>query len=130
MKKKILVVDDSVTARLLQATLLARLSFDVVTANDGLDALAKVEAARPDAILLDMMMPGLDGVATCLRLRQLACTEATPILLVTTCGDAATMEAAFAAGVTDFVTKPIVAAELLSKLRAHLGVGPVDVSSE
>jgi DNA-binding response OmpR family regulator len=120
MPKKILIVDDSKTVRTLERTLLAA-SYEIVEAEDGEEALAKAVSERPDLILLDIVMPKLDGFETCKRLRALAETKTTPIIMVTTRGEPENVEAGYKLGCTDYVTKPISGAELLAKLRDLVG---------
>jgi DNA-binding response OmpR family regulator len=120
-KKKILIVDDSKTALLIQTMLLKRESYDVVTAADGEEGIAKALAERPDLILLDVVMPRLGGFEALKRLRAEAATRETPILLVTTRGEAENIEAGYAAGCSDYVTKPIDASELVAKIKRFLG---------
>jgi DNA-binding response OmpR family regulator len=120
MRKKILIVDDSKTVLALERTLLASL-YDVIEAQDGEQALAKAKAENPDLILLDIVMPKLDGFETCKRLREADETRTTPIIIVTTRGEAKNVEAGYEHGCTDYVTKPIHAPELLSKIRNCVG---------
>jgi DNA-binding response OmpR family regulator len=120
MKKKILIVDDSRTVLTLERTLLAS-HYDIVEAQDGEEALAKAKSERPALILLDIVMPKLDGFETCKRLRALAETKTTPIIMVTTRGEADNVEAAYEHGCTDYVTKPINGPGLLAKIRDCVG---------
>ena len=120
MAKKILIVDDSKTALTLERTLLES-TYEVIEAQDGEQALAKAKSERPDLILLDIVMPKLDGFETCKRLRDLAETKTTPIIMVTTRGEAENIEAGYEHGCTDYVTKPINGAELLAKVRDCVG---------
>jgi DNA-binding response OmpR family regulator len=120
MKKKILIVDDSKTVLHLERALLAS-RYALVEASDGEQAIAVAESEKPDLILLDIVMPKLDGFATCKRLRALAGTKATPIIMVTTRGEPKNIELGYENGCTDYVTKPINAPELLSKIRNYVG---------
>jgi diguanylate cyclase (GGDEF)-like protein len=103
----ILIVDDDDTTRILAHQSLTGAGFDVFEAEDGVAGLAEFERARPDMVLLDVEMPRLDGFDTCIALRQRSDGETVPILMVTALGDADSIERAYAAGATDFVTKPI-----------------------
>ncbi len=115
-RKRVLIVDDSSTAVLMTSTLLARGNYELVTATDGESGIQKALSCRPDAVILDWMMPGLSGIDVCLRLRAEQATRSVPIILLTTRGDLHSIEAGYAAGCTDYVTKPVNGAELLAKL--------------
>jgi DNA-binding response OmpR family regulator len=119
MKKKILLVDDSGTI-LMEKMILSREPYELVTAKDGLEAVERARAERPDLILLDVVMPGLTGFEVLTRLRSDDATKDTPVILVTTRGEGENLRAGFASGANDYVTKPINSAELLSKIRSHL----------
>ncbi len=120
-RKKILLVDDSRTILMMEQMILKKSPYTMVTAGNGEEALAKAEAERPDLILLDVMMPKMDGFETCRRLRSSAATASIPIVMVTTRGEETNVETAYQAGCTDYGTKPIDSIELLSKLRNYLG---------
>ncbi len=120
-RKKILLVDDSATARLLARMVLQETCYDVVTAHDGLEGLEKAKLEKPDLILLDVMMPRMDGIEACKRLRDEPTTTSIPIIMVTTRGEEGIAEASYAYGCNDFVTKPVDAEELLAKVRNCLG---------
>jgi DNA-binding response OmpR family regulator len=93
----------------------------VIQATGGAEALRLAAEQRPDLILLDVVMPNLDGLETCRLLRGMAATKSTPIIMVTTRGDEETVQKAYACGATDFTTKPIDARTLISKIERHLG---------
>lgn len=120
-RKKILLVDDSSTALLLARMVLQGMSYDVVTARDGVEGLEKAIQVKPDLILLDVMMPRMDGIEACKRLRDEPTTASIPIIMVTTRGEEGIAEASYAYGCNEFVTKPVDAAELLAKVRNCLG---------
>jgi len=120
-KKKILLVDDSSTALMIEKMLLGKASYDVITARDGREGVEKALVERPDLILMDVVMPTMTGLEACRVLRQNESTMRTPIILVTTRGESEGVEAGFASGCSDYVTKPINGLELLSKLRDQLG---------
>jgi DNA-binding response OmpR family regulator len=120
MAKKILIVDDSKTVLTLERTLLQS-NYEIIEAQDGEQALKKAKIEKPDLILLDIVMPNLDGFETCTRLRELVETKTTPIIMVTTRGEPENIEAAYKHGCTDYVTKPINGAELLAKVRDCVG---------
>ncbi|MCW9050557.1 MAG: EAL domain-containing protein [Deltaproteobacteria bacterium] len=103
----ILVVDDDLSARLLMRASLEKVGFRTAEAEDGLIAVAEFEHLKPDAILLDVIMPKLDGYDTCRAIRKLNGGENTPILMVTGLDDIEAIHRAFDSGATDFITKPI-----------------------
>ncbi len=118
---KILVVDDvPQNVRLLEAVLVPR-GYQVLTANDGISALELVEAEQPDLILLDVMMPGLDGYAVCTHLRENDATAVLPVIMVTSSiGQEKTK--AIEAGADDFIPKPFNHDELLTRVRSLLRI--------
>jgi CheY-like chemotaxis protein len=122
MKKKVLLVDDSTTVLMMEKMILAKGPFEVVTARDGVEAIDKARAEQPDVILLDVMMPNLDGLSACAQIRTGADTAHIPIIMVTTRGEEQNIETAFRNGCTDYVTKPINGLELLTKLQNILGM--------
>jgi adenylate cyclase len=118
---KILVVDDvPENVRLLEAVLIPR-GYEVVTAADGIEALARVEKEQPDLILLDVMMPGLDGYGVCTHLRANDDTAVLPVVMVTSSiGQEKTK--AIEAGADDFIPKPFNHDELLTRVRSLLRI--------
>ena len=120
-KKKILLVDDAETILLMEKMFLGKGSYDYVTARDGEQAIELAESELPDLILLDVVMPKLDGFEACLRLRSSSITRSIPIIMVTTRGEGTNVEKGFENGATDYITKPIDGLELLSKVRSYLG---------
>ena len=121
MKKKVLLVDDSNTVLLMEKMILAKRPYDIVTARDGAEGVAKAKSERPDVILLDVMMPNLDGLSACAALRADPDTAHIPIVMVTTRGEQDNIETAFRNGANDYITKPINGLELLTKLEHILG---------
>ncbi len=121
MKKKILLVDDSRTSLFLERTLLRDGPYDLIEANDGAQAVEKAQAEHPDLILMDMMMPRMDGLEALKKIRAGEATRAIPVIMVTTRSEADRVETAYQIGCTDYVTKPVEQLELLKKVRAALG---------
>ena len=117
MRKKVLLVDDSNTVLMMEKMILSKGSYDIVVAHDGVEGVAKAKSDRPDVILLDVMMPRLDGLSACAAIRAEPATAHIPIIMVTTRGEEANIEKAFTNGCTDYVTKPINGLELLTKLQ-------------
>ena len=133
---KILVVDDNVSlVRMLEGVLL-RNDFEVIVAYDGEEALAKVKAQPPDLIVLDIVMPRLNGYEVCRRLHEDSATAVIPVILLTVKGqvddpelDASELEvriaeqmAGYEVGAVDFIPKPIKAVELLERIKSHLDI--------
>lgn len=101
------VVDDDLATRILIRASLEKAGFRVVEADNGLSAISEFSRLKPDAILLDVVMPKLNGFETCREIRKLTGGEHTPILMVTGLDDIDSINNAFDAGATDFITKPI-----------------------
>jgi DNA-binding response OmpR family regulator len=120
-RKKILIVDDSGTARMIEQMALSRSSYDVVQAKDGIEAVPVARRERPDLILMDVMMPKMDGYAACRAVRADAETKHIPIIMVTTRGESFNVETGFSSGCNDYVTKPVDTVELLAKVRSLIG---------
>jgi DNA-binding response OmpR family regulator len=121
-RKKVLLVDDSETVLMVEKVVLGRGPYDVVTARDGEEALERAVMESPDLILLDVMMPRMNGFEVCKRLRELEATREIPIIFVTTRSEGENVEEGYRLGGNDYVNKPFTGAELLAKLRTHLGV--------
>lgn len=118
--KKILLVDDSMTTLFMEEMILSS-RYRLVKASNGEDAVAKALAESPDLILLDVIMPKMDGFEVCRRLRAEEATRLVPIIMVTTRGEGHNVERGYEAGCTDYVTKPINSIELLAKVQNYLG---------
>jgi len=114
----ILVVDDNAQNRAVARGHLAAAGYAVELADGGQAALAAVEGAPPDLILLDILMPGMDGFETCRRLRARPGGDAVPIVFLTALGDLETHQHAIDAGADDFLSKPINRVELLLRVRS------------
>jgi CheY-like chemotaxis protein len=119
--KKILIVDDSSTLLMVERTLLHQGSYSVTAARDGAEALWLVQTERPDLILMDIVMPRVDGYEACRRLRGAPETRNIPIIMVTTRGEPESIDLAFGVGASDYITKPFTGPELLAKVKRQLG---------
>jgi DNA-binding response OmpR family regulator len=120
-RKKILLVDDSETSLMMSRMILSKASYDIVVAKDGLEGVEKALAELPDLILLDVVMPKMNGFDACARIRAQETTKAIPVIIVTTRGEEMNVETGFSAGCNDYITKPVNGLELLTKVRSLLG---------
>jgi DNA-binding response OmpR family regulator len=118
MKTKILLVDDDQTLLQLLSRYLRDNEFQVLEASTGQAGLRLAYSERPDLVLLDVMLPGMDGWEVCARLRELSDL---PIIMLTAKATEADKLRGFQLGVDDYVTKPFSFAELVARLRAVLG---------
>lgn len=121
MARKILLVDDSATVLMMERMILASERFQIVTAANGEEAHERARTELPDLILMDIVMPKMTGIQACRAIKQDPATSHIPIILVTTRGEAESMEAGYSSGCNDYVTKPVNSAELLGKIRNLLG---------
>jgi DNA-binding response OmpR family regulator len=117
MKNRILIIDDDPTFLDLLSQYLRDAGFEVLGAPNGADGLRLVYARRPDLVLLDVMLPGMDGWETCARLREM--TDL-PVIMVTAKSNEADKLRGFRLGVDDYVTKPFSFAELVARIQAIL----------
>ena len=118
---KILVVDDTPpNIKLLDAVLAPR-GYEVAAATSGREALEKVATERPDLVLCDVVMPGMDGYEVCRRLRHDPATRLLPVVMITASGDAEKIKA-IEAGADDFIPKPFNQAELLARVKSLLRI--------
>jgi len=119
---RILIVDDNPTnLEVLQVRLKAQ-GYELVTAVDGMDALAKVREFEPDLVLLDVMMPKLDGISVVKQLRQDSTFRFMPVILVTAKADTRDVVAGLEAGGDDYLTKPFEQAALVARVRSMLRI--------
>ena len=119
-QRSILVVDDTPANIGFLLETLSQAGYRVRVAPDGESALEQAQYAAPDLVLLDVMMPGIDGFETCRRMRKLARLAQTPIIFMTALSDAQDKVRAFGAGADDYVTKPFQQEEVLARVRCHL----------
>jgi CheY-like chemotaxis protein len=121
MSKKILLVDDSATVLMMERLLLAAERVELITAKNGAEGLEKARAERPDLILMDIVMPLMNGIEACKKLREDPDIKHIPVILVTTRSEVSSVEQGYASGCNDYITKPIDGAELLKKVRSLIG---------
>ena len=121
MSKTILLVDDTETVLLFEKIMLKGSGFALRAAHNGNEAIEDIKRVKPDLILLDILMPEMDGIQTCRQIKGDPETSAIPIIMVTTKGDQELVDLAVQAGCNDYMTKPLDKVELLTKVRAFLG---------
>ncbi len=117
MDATILVVEDDASIRELTQRGLQRAGFDVRTAATGDEGLERFRIDRPDAVVLDVMLPGIDGLEVCKAIRA---TSATPVVMLTARSDTLDVVVGLESGADDYVTKPFEMAELVARVRASL----------
>jgi CheY-like chemotaxis protein len=120
MSNKILIVDDTETMRLYEKMLLTGQGYELELAGDGVEALEKMKESLPDLVLLDIMMPKMDGIECCRRIKEDDAMKDVKVVMVTTKSEYERVKEAFAAGCDDYITKPIDKLELLSKIKELL----------
>ncbi|MBW7860803.1 MAG: EAL domain-containing protein [Rhodocyclaceae bacterium] len=119
----LLIVDDQQSTRSLVKGLLGKEGYTILQAAHGAEGVDLFESARPDVVLMDVMMPIMDGFEACRRIRTLDRNEGTPVIMLTGADDLEAVRAAFDAGATDFVTKPINWPLLSQRIRYALRGG-------
>lgn len=121
-EKKILIVDDQQENILMIGSLLRQNGFDVDMARSGKEALEMVSKVKPDIILLDIMMPEMDGFETCIRLKKDPSTQNIPVIFLSGLSETLNKVHGFSIGAVDYVTKPIEVDELLARINTHLTI--------
>ena len=120
MSDTILIVDDTPANLSVLAECLSTAGYSLMVAEDGEEALSQTKLARPSLILLDVMMPGIDGFETCRRFKAATDTRDIPVIFMTALADTTEKVRAFNAGAVDYITKPIQHAEALARINTHL----------
>jgi CheY-like chemotaxis protein len=121
MPKKILIVDDSPTSRVMHRYLItSNTNYEVLCATDGLNALDLAKSERPDLVLMDVMMPQVDGLEVCRRLRKDSQTHALPVILLTFKNEEDSAAIGRESGANEYLTKPVDQAILLRTLKRYL----------
>ncbi len=121
-KCTILIVDDNPENLDVLIQLLKKTGSDIRIALSGEEALDRIELIDPDIILLDIMMPGLDGFETCRRLKENETVKGIPVLFISALTEIANKIKGFRAGGSDYITKPFNEEEVLARLNAHLTI--------
>lgn len=122
VKSSILVVDDSPEQLEAVVHLLYQNGFNAQVARDGSRTFELLKKSKPDLILLDLYMPGMDGFEVCRRIKENDDTSGIPIIFFTASDDETSIQKAFALGAQDYVTKPFKSAELLARVKAHIKI--------
>ncbi len=116
----VLIVDDQIQNIQVVGTVLTREGYEVIPATSGAQALQRIAARLPDLVLLDVVMPEMDGFAVCRRLREHPDTASLPVIFVSAANDAETIVRGLEAGGVDYITKPFNKTELLARVRTHV----------
>jgi len=120
MSKRILIIeDDRSTVRLMEYTL-QQAGYEVIVASDGFEGLRSALSESPDLVILDIMLPGLDGYEVCHRLRQKSETASLPILIISAKARQDDKDVGFKMGADDYLTKPVDPSEIMAKVEALL----------
>ncbi|TVS13703.1 MAG: response regulator [Wenzhouxiangella sp.] len=122
---KVMLIDDSRTIRRSAETMLSREGCDVITANDGFEALALIHRHEPDLILVDIMMPRLDGYQTCAIIKNNARFRHVPVIMLTSKDGLFDKARGRIVGSDQYLTKPFTRDELLSAVREQLNTSEV-----
>ncbi len=120
--KTILIVDDIPANLNILFDYLSLAGFKTLVAESGPDALGRAQHAQPDLILMDVMMPGMNGFETCRQLKNIESTKNIPIIFITALSDTASMVEGFDAGGVDYITKPFRHKEVLARINTHLTI--------
>jgi len=118
---KVMVIDDSKTIRRTAESLLQKHGADVITAEDGFEALSKVAQTRPDIIFVDVMMPRLDGYQTCALIKNNKDFRSTPIIMLSSKDSVFDKAKGRVVGSEDYLTKPFTRDDLLGAMRQYTG---------
>ncbi len=121
MSRTILAVDDSISIRQMVKLALNSGGYEVISAEDGKDGLAKARGCRADMVITDLNMPGMNGIELIREIRKLPSYVGVPIIFLTTESDAALKQQAKAAGATAWIVKPFQGEQLLNSVRKVLG---------
>jgi DNA-binding response OmpR family regulator len=121
MSKKILIVEDDPSFSRAINHIIQKEGYDVITAANGLAGLRMAQEEKPDLLVLDVMLPGLDGFEICFRLRQAPLTAALPIIMLSAKGQDSDRTTGLGVGANEYLTKPVNRELLLEKITALLG---------
>jgi twitching motility two-component system response regulator PilG len=119
-KKRVLIVEDEESLLDLQTILLTIRGYDVVGVRDGMEALAEIGRRLPDLVLLDIMLPGMDGFEVCRRIRANPHSRGLPVVMLTAKKGGSDREEAMAAGASAYITKPFKSSQVIDVVREML----------
>ncbi len=128
-REKVVVIEDEADILEVVQYNLSREGYRVLTSRDGEEGLATVRREAPDVVLLDLMLPGLDGIEVCRRLQADPVTSSIPIIMVTAKGEETDVILGLAVGADDYVAKPFSPKELVARVKAVLRRGPLKADS-
>jgi DNA-binding response OmpR family regulator len=120
MSKKILLVDDDHSMLMLMGIAMKRNGYAVVEAESALKALEMLETVRPDLIILDVMMPGMNGIELCAQIRARPQTKRTPVIMLSALTDRSSIKSALEAGANDYLPKLTPHQDLIKRIRGML----------
>ncbi len=120
-RKRVLIVEDTESVQTMIKRWIVNEGYEADLASDGHEALEHIESSVPDLILLDVMMPGLNGYAVCRELRENARTKNTPIIIITALPTALDSEEGRLSGANEVIVKPLRADDVIRRVRAYLG---------
>src|SRR5262249_46801769 len=119
-KPRVLIVDDVTKNLQVVGTMLRNAGFEIMPTTSGAQALERVHAKLPDLILLDLMMPEMDGIEVCRRLKADPTSEPIPVIFLTASNEMEHLVQGFEVGAVDYITKPFNPPELLARARTHI----------
>jgi DNA-binding response OmpR family regulator len=121
-ERTILIIDDELASLRVVVDNLEHQNFRVVVARDGKEGLRRAQLVQPALVLLDVLMPGMNGFETCRSLKALESTKDIPVIFMTVLTDTVDKVAGFAAGGVDYVTKPFQIEEVVARVKVHLSL--------
>lgn len=125
---RVLVVDDTPANLSLLLDALSEVGYELLVAENGRSALSLLDHTTPDLVLMDLVMPGMDGVATCRRMKERPECRDVPVIFMTAVDEPAQKLRAFEAGALDYITKPVYPPEVLARVAAHLKIRALQAS--
>lgn len=120
-RKKVLIVDDDRLTRVTLQRGVILAGYDVIVASNGQEAMQKIQEVTPDLVVIDLVMPDMNGFETCRRIRSNEQTKKTPVIVITGLQGQADIDEAKLAGADVFLTKPVRAQEFINHVKRYLG---------
>ena len=121
-KEVVLIVDDNPSAVEMLFHILENSGFDVLTATDGSEAITQAQEHHPDIILMDVMMPGMNGMDACQHLKGMEGTSDIPVIFTTALSETVDKVKGFEIGAVDYITKPLQAEEVIARIKTHITI--------